>query len=299
MSKKNILMAIDIGSDSTKIIVNKKVYRFPSDVMTTPDKLCSMEFRTYLITVIAYAIVKYSMEEDVNLEPANTDDYDIFIALALPHDCYLKGSEFVKRFLTNTHDFDLVVCKKAYHVNFKIEEEKFLCYSQTLCLWFNEVLDENGIEVQEHNELYKRLPVLLLDGGYSTFDIVQIEEGYSIAPENQESNGDFTIQNLKDLEKTTIDNMSEKLISYLCKKFHNLLHVEQIIIGGGAGFLYADKLKPFCEKKRLVDVVVANNIFSGEEVAPIFAVATGLYKYALSEFKKTSNFVNTGTKTKM
>lgn len=349
-------MIISECIEGRKFIVGEQVQKLRKDsvryqqefdrkktAMESEARFDTDDFEAQLLTGIAYGIIQYSKEAGVNLDTANMEEYDIFIAVPLPHAYYTTQFEKVRRIVEGTHDFDIQLGNVKHHVSFEIAPNRTICFSQTMCLLLNEAMNDEGEIIPEREHFYTELPAIILDGGYGTFGIVQIEEGYRIDPDNQESNTEFAMRNvhekvaeiateqtkgskeikeytlenifksgkteirymatsaegkekvakidLKEIKEKVLNEVSENLVKHICEKYDNLLSVEQVIIGGGTGYAYAQKIKTFLEEERDLKgkVHLTDNTFNGKKLEPVYAVAAGMYKFAAGMINKMNN----------
>lgn len=333
-----------VGEQTRKIRKSEKYqaeFDLKKSAMESEARFDTDDFEAQMLTALAYGIINYSQEKDVNMNVSDLSDYDIFVGIPLPHAYYESAFDKVKRIIEGSHEFDITIGDTKHHINFTIGKNRTVCHSQTMCLLLSESLDDEGNMIPTRKHYYDDLPALILDGGYGTFGIVEISEGYRIGLDKQESNTTFAMRNvneivaerinaktkghpeikeynLEDIYKSNksiiryldksgseeivntvdaniirsevIDEISEDLIKHICSTHGDLLHIEQIIIGGGTGYAYAEKIKEFAEHKRgLRKVHLTDNTLDGKPIEPVYAVAAGMYKYAAGAVKRLGN----------
>lgn len=158
----------------------------------TMSRFDTKEFEVTLKTLIAYALFKYSEytqiatgEETFLLK--NIDDWDIYIAIALPHSYYEDQThrQIIKNYFldseNNPKPIELSITvgsSEPVSMNFKVNE-KIICNSQCLCAIINEMIDENCTDVEQFCSK-KLFPTLVIDGGYKTLGIALIERDMAV-----------------------------------------------------------------------------------------------------------------------
>lgn len=107
-----------------------------------------------------------------------------------------------------------------------------------------------------------------------------------------EENGKKVIKNidLMEIREKVIADTCENLNEYI-DNTHNLLKIKQVIIGGGTGYAYAEHLKIFLEEERDLKgyVHLTDNTLGGKKIDPVFAVAAGMYKFAIHKVNEIYN----------
>lgn len=258
-------------------------------------------FEVALTSFIAHALYTYSkytmsVPELENFDVTNMDDWKIYVGVALPHanleeltpvvDSYLVGKDKDKK---KRHILDLKVGNDdPVHFDFQIADTLF--NSQVICALINEIVDENGNEL---DEMFENLPALIIDGGYKTVgefvyecdqtissDIsntdyamlnVNEEVARKIAEYSDEGITDYQIEemykdnrtvayldenkechelNVKDIKDKELANKARKMIEHLLLDYNDLLKIRMILIAGGTGESYYPYIKEYCEKER-------------------------------------------------
>ena len=101
--------------------------------------------------------------------------------------------------------------------------------------------------------------------------------------------GNTETVNVKQLVKEETEKVCDELIEYINEKYENLVDIRQILITGGTGAIYYDRIMKYIKehRKHLADnVILTDYEFLGKKINPIFAIAVGMYKVLLNQMNK-------------
>lgn len=189
------------------------------------DRFTKPEFKITLETAIVLALMKYQeANPEFSLEKLN--EYEIVSIIALPHAIADEYRSIIIDALAGEHNFELKIGNNDYkRFKFNLEEKNIGTISQTLSALISITTNDEGYELEEHQNILKG-PSLIIDGGYYTVGIVQINEG-DILPDLTESNTNFAMQNVYErIEKALAGKRSDIRsynIEYLLKKYDGVL----------------------------------------------------------------------------
>lgn len=190
------------------------------------------EFTIGLEIVIAYAIYSYNTEVlhydyDLSTNEIDLNISKIYLALALPHSYCDQLSKEITGKQARNHEFALLVGQNLtkLNVSFSLQKENIICISQTIAVLMGRMINQDISEVE------KKLPTLIIDGGYLTIGIVSVFPQFIINENIDESNVIYTMNeinrtladefsknsNRNDVHDYTIDNFieTEPVIRYI------------------------------------------------------------------------------------
>lgn len=234
----------------------------------TMSRFDTKEFEVTLKTLIAYALYKYSEytqktmgEEVFLLEDINA--WDIYIGIALPHSYYEESAhrDTIRSYFLNKDKtpkeiaLNLTVGNmQPIPLRFSVNEQ-IVCNSQCLCAIINEMIDENGDDVEEfcNRELF---PTLVIDGGYKTLGKALIERDMAVVM--PESDTDHAMMNIN---RAVVGRISEKTSGYFDYMIDELAENNEVIRyvneDGQVGEINVKQLKEE-ETKRIAGLLIQN-----------------------------------------
>lgn len=256
-------------------------------------------FRVALISFLAYGLYVYSetTKEDPSLETFDLKDinkWEINVGVALPHGYTDELVPVINDYLCGKeHDIEIKVGNSDM-LPLNIRVSRTFYNSQVICAWLNEVLDDEGNDVEE---MYDALPALIIDGGYKTVgefiynvdgtvtdgvsntdyamlninkrvvEIIsektdgyadyQIEEFYKRKKQIRYLNEENQVEMLDvvKIKNDVIEKSTEKMIKHLLKDYNNLLDIETILIAGGTGGICYKYMTECCKNMGRTDII--------------------------------------------
>ena len=201
----------------------------------TMSRFDTKEFEVTLKTLIAYALFKYSEytqsatgEEIFLLEDIGA--WDICVGIALPHSYYEDPAhrDTIRSYFLDEDKapkeiaLDLTVGNKNIPLRFSVNEQ-IVCNSQCLCAIINEMIDENGEDVDEFCS-GKLFPALVIDGGYKTLGKALIERDMAVVM--PESDTEHAMMNIN---RAVVERISEKTPGYFDYMIDELAENDEVI----------------------------------------------------------------------
>ena len=231
-----------VGEQAATLLMEQNyrdAYNEIKETMSSYDRFKHANTITHLMTCIGMALIKYSqytMENNVTPKFDVTKDlgekslFEIFVILGFPHDICESTLQIVKPRVVGEHKFDIETEDDEYNLQFFIDKEHVMAFSQAQAAYMGTVLDEKG-QLISNSEHFKKLPALLLDGGMKTVGKFVLTKTASV--EQAESNTDYAM-----------DNVYRKVVDYIRKEYGRedieVYNIEQILRNEG-GRLVAKK----------------------------------------------------------
>lgn len=193
----------------------------------TMDRFRTNIFESALSSYIAYALYRYSVltQDDESLATFNLSElseYEIKVGVALPHNYTEELIDVMDGYLDKQQVLDLIVGNnEAIHFDYKISETIY--NSQAICALLNEVLDENGDDV-EGDSPYEHLPLLVLVAGYKTIEEFEFARDESIT--GDDSNVRFAMMNIND---SVAEEIRRKVPGYFGYMIDELVRKDEVI----------------------------------------------------------------------
>lgn len=185
----------------------------------------SKEFEAGFNALIGYVLCKYEIiskekgEKDA-FSIADLDKWNINLAVALPHQYLERLNSVIEEYIKKNSKISLVVGTNN-PVDLTIKINKYIFNSQTVCVLLNEILDDNGNEIEDKDIFdTKMLPALILDGGYKTLGKFVFEPDYSISA--SKSNQNFAMHNINEAVAAQIKPFYSEFYSYMVEEYVKL-----------------------------------------------------------------------------
>lgn len=185
---------------------NKKDMKSKIENLVSEKRIVSEEYIIGLETALAFCLYKYS-ESNKDFSLKNLAEYEIQLAIALPHRVLKEYMPGVVANMAKKHSYVLNIGANEYKVEYTISDKNVLVYSQVIAAILGELLDDDGQACLPSDHPLNQLPTLVGDGGWYTFGLANVREGLTIYDNEAESNSDFAMNNICQL---TCDNIKEK-----------------------------------------------------------------------------------------
>ncbi|MBQ7066891.1 MAG: ParM/StbA family protein [Lachnospiraceae bacterium] len=176
----------------------------------------TFDFEISTIAAIGIALTEYEKDcKKMGLSPAistekSLNDWKIYLGVALPHGVYEKYTGLMKQKFAKLHSFLIENSEKEYSIKFDIKPENVIVYSQAQCALIGAFSDENGIP--DYNSVYfKKLPLLLIDGGYKTMGIFKFTRINTTT--GGESNTEYAMSNAVERAVERLNQMGAKQVT--------------------------------------------------------------------------------------
>lgn len=173
-------------------------------------------FETALSAFIAYGLHQYSeytikQNKDIFLLE-ESDKWDIMVGVALPHtyvDTYMSD---IHLYIAGTkeepkvHELEISVgSKEPIHCNFRVSRTFF--NSQLICVLLNELLNDDGEDIEEGKVIYDYLPALVIDAGYKTLGNCEFGIAENIIM--GDSNTEYAMMNINNIVAEQVRNEAD------------------------------------------------------------------------------------------
>lgn len=144
----------------------------------TEKRFSSEAFKVSLLTAIGVALREYSQNNTVDFKWEDLDQWKIELVVEVPFDYSKECTPILMNILTANNQLEIYTKDGIFNFNLKLEREQIRVVSQVLSayrsLWYdtfgNEVSDEEYIRIEQN------LDSLLVDAGYYTLGILQINK---------------------------------------------------------------------------------------------------------------------------
>mgnify|MGYP004620591587 CR=1 len=103
-----------------------------------------------------------------------TDGSDVFIQTGLPPAYIVKDSAYLKAACIGRHQFRLSIGKETKSFDITISEEMFHIMYQPMGTYYSTIINNDGNPSKEF-KVYKRSNIMVLDGGFGTWDRFMIQ----------------------------------------------------------------------------------------------------------------------------
>lgn len=166
----------ELSMHSATIVANNA--QLLSDLQAT-SKFSSDNFKISLQGALALALYLYQKDDkSFSFARLEKNEYDVAIAVALPHDYVTKAWSTVKQFLQCKHDFKLYITDEDIEIpiQYDFSDALFMRDSQVKCAFIYEFTDDDGFD---DDNLMDKLPCVVIDGGYRTFGTFFLNKDYS------------------------------------------------------------------------------------------------------------------------
>ena len=173
------------------------------DMMESYEKFNTTDAKIHLMTCIGMALIKYSqytMEHDIKPQfdvrkviDDESSQFKIWVIVGYPHDVYSQVFRAVKPEIARRHAFNIETEDNSYDLDFTIDNERIMTYSQAMALYMGLISDDEG-NIDYNSRFLQNMPTIGLDGGQKTVGISKITSNMQI--ESAESNTDFAMHNV-------------------------------------------------------------------------------------------------------
>lgn len=166
----------ELSMHSAAIVANNA--QLLSDLQAT-SKFSSENFKISLQGALALALYLYQKDDtSFSIKRLTNNEYDVAVAVALPHDYVTKEWPTVKQFLQCKHDFTLYITDEDLNlpIQYDLSNAKFMRDSQVKCAFIYQFTDDNGFD---DDNLMDKLPCVVIDGGYRTFGTFFLNKDFS------------------------------------------------------------------------------------------------------------------------
>lgn len=237
----------------------KKQMETKQQIMDSYDKFTTVDSEVHLMTCIGMALIKYSEYTKENkIKPEfdyaqHINDkesmFKIYIILGYPNDIYSEVYAYVKPTIAKRHQFNIETENGDYNLDFTINPNRTMTYSQALALFMGLILDDNG-NMRKDRHYLEMTPAIIVDGGQKTVGIYKITSNMQISMD--ESNTDFAMNNV-------YEEVVENIRNLYHRKDIELYNIEEIIKNKDGVLVYHDAdtdttkmvdLKPMFEECR-------------------------------------------------
>ena len=185
-----------------------------------------------IMSAIARGLIVYAQQSKnkfVKLVKNDDGTYDVnvngatlYIGVALPHDTVDRSWSYIENWLKDTHEFQLETADGVY--NLKLDTHRALCGSQVIAALYGAITDDEGKELEAEDGLLneKRLPAIVIDGGYRTLGIAHFTSVQMV--DHSDSNLSFAMWNIYEnvakriREETGRENITSNYIKEVMRK---------------------------------------------------------------------------------
>lgn len=206
----------------------------------TIERFTKPEFKVVVQTAIHLAIQKHMDETN----EYDLGEYEIVVNVALPHRHVGDYRGVILDALAGEHQFDLKLGNGEYEkVSYSIKKKNIGTISQTLSALIAVTTDDDCMESDEFEDILNG-PSLVVDGGFYTVGLVDINEGVVLSNESTDSNTKYAMKNVYEkIEQSLKDKRAEIKsfnIEYLLKKNKEIKYRDK---DGGVTTLDLEDLK--------------------------------------------------------
>lgn len=192
------------------------------EVYYTMDRYKMELFRDALYSFIAYGLYRYSMDSITSnkvetFRLAEIGNYDIYCAIALPHQFVSDIVPYCEKYLAPEISLSLQIgSSNPINIKFKIKDTYY--NSQVVCAWINEVIDDNGCDIEGNDDPYKKLPALIIDAGYKT--VGEFEFGRDESISGDASNMEYAMLNVNRRTAQKISELKQGYCDYMIDELY-------------------------------------------------------------------------------
>jgi len=248
-------------------------------------------FKYTMEAALAYSLYLFEKSKEgksMKFKLRMLEEYNVVFGVTLPHDVLDKYFNSIGSFLKGRHNFHFYVAGEMndkepfYH---DLSNAKFLANSQAICAFQSLAMGENNTD---NEEIFKRLPAVVVDAGFKTLGRYEISRNLDI--HHAESNTDYAMYNVCErvaaiineklpgcdfrayqvqkyvsedetvnyagqsipvapIFKEQLDVVSSALCEDLNTNWYRELNSSKLlIIAGGTGAAYYGKIKDYMEK---------------------------------------------------
>lgn len=157
-------------------------------ILNSYERFSTDDSEVTIMTAIGLALINYAEyskkknihpEIDIN-KPLTGTPFKIYVGVALPNDAVEDKWGSVKKYLTGHHVFSIETEDGEYDLDFTIEKKNLMSNSQVISAFIGCIADDDGkISEDVLKDVYrKKLPALIIDGGYRTIADFLFTENY-------------------------------------------------------------------------------------------------------------------------
>lgn len=164
------------------------------DSLKDLDEFFTMKEAVYLIrSAVAYAIVKYSEDNDIGFSIEKMDSYKIYLELPLPHSIKNEAFGYLQGPLSKQTEIVMQINQNRHHIVLDIASENIYSTSQVLSVFNNYIFTEDGNIIPNLENVFDILPAIIVDGGYRTQGLASIRKDSSLLVDRVESYEDYSM----------------------------------------------------------------------------------------------------------
>lgn len=220
----------------------KELQRSKKDIMNEYEKFTLQESNIHLMTCIGMALIKYAEytkenhikpELDLSKPLDENSLFKIKVILGYPHDVFGQVYRSVKPNVARNHKFSIETETQTYELDFTIDNDNIMSYSQAVAMYMGIIMDDNG-SIDKDCKYLEKLPALVNDGGQKTFGIFKVMSNMQV--EAAESNTLFAM-----------NNVFEKVVQELHEEYGRtdieIYNIEEILKNENGQIVYVDAAK--------------------------------------------------------
>jgi len=201
-----------VGGFARKSIMEKSVRTdemVKYQMMDSYQRFQTKDFEVNFMTVMGVAIINYikrakktnmgsALDFARNQETGITrvtgfNQMRVIVGVALPNDSVDESWIYIKNFLVGKHKYIVEMSDGVYELEYEVEPNHTMPASQVICAFLGLTSDDNGVMIP-NNDTLKKLPALVIDGGYKTMGIFMLTKALKVA--QAESNTEFAMGNV-------------------------------------------------------------------------------------------------------
>ena len=191
-----------------------------------------------IMSAIARGLIVYAQKAGnkfVRLDKNSDGTYDvnvngseIYVGVALPHDAVDSSWSYIENWLKEEHTFKLETADATY--NLKLDTHRAIAGSQVIAALYGVMTDDDGKQLEDEDGILdsKRLPAIVIDGGYRTLGIAHFTSVQMV--DSSDSNLTFAMWNIYEnvakriREETGRENITSMYIKQAMRKEDQTVH---------------------------------------------------------------------------
>lgn len=172
---------------------NMKNKNAETEAFYSMDRFGTDIFNSAAITMMAYALLLYTEDEKNGVTLEDLKTIPVIMGATLPQQNYEEYLPTVSEKFKKTHDINILRGSSTENVTFTVK--RFYGNGQALSALNKELANDDGSE-NVNSPYYSKVPLLIIDAGYKTVGIVEMDESYQVT--YSESNTSMAMKNIND-----------------------------------------------------------------------------------------------------
>ena len=171
-------------------------------------------FEIAINTFIAYGLLLHAQSKENSFTLDQLAGSEISLGIALPHQYADELLPKVAPKFKGVRSMEILVDDEKYDITYNVAN--VTGSSQAVCALNKELTNDEG-EEDENSFLYGKLPLVVIDAGYKTIGIFEIDEtGQTL---NDESNQEFAMKNVDDEVASRLNEFDPSLKGYMIEEY--------------------------------------------------------------------------------